>query len=217
MDLDDFLRSRGSGIQGNDMDRCCRFGLIRRRDRKLDIPDRWRSRRPNGTQNRSRITIEGGKIRRGRVRSECGSGFIPGGFDTAALPVAGLVPARDEDHPCLWARARGCRGTRAEDGLPVIFGKGSYVLSGNFGSASVDWGRERGGKVGFCFVEPVLEVIADLFAQGLLGLRDYEGGKREQEEGLREMHDDRGIRRGSCDSIVLSIQNRMNSKEISRT
>ena len=74
--------------------------------------------------------------------------------------------------------------------MPIVFGKGSHVLSGNFGCAGVDGGGDRGGKVGFDFVEPVLEVIADLFAQGFLGLRGYEGGEREEEEGLCWMHDD---------------------------
>ena len=121
-------------------------------------------------------------MRRRRVRGEERGRLVPRALDLPAFTEAGLVAARDQDHPRL--RAGGGRGGRAgrQGGLPVVVGERDDVLRGDGGGAGGDGGGECSGEVGLGFLEVGLEVEAEE-AQRLLVLREGERCGKEEEGG----------------------------------
>ena len=72
-----------------------------RRHGPLDVPDRGRLRHPGRAERALPVAVDVGEVRRRGVGGEEGGRLVEFPLEAVAVAAAGLVAARDEDHPFL--------------------------------------------------------------------------------------------------------------------
>lgn len=114
----------------------------------LDMPDDRRFGGPGRAQDALVVAIEVAEFWRGDVGSEKGSRLVEAGFQLGAVPAAGLVAPRDENHPFCGA---GASWVRRKEGLPIRHGDSVHGQGGAFRCGGLRWvlescgdGRRRG-------------------------------------------------------------------------
>ena len=147
------------------------------------MPNRRRFRHPSRAEHALRVAIYISEGRRGRINGEDASGFVPDALEMRAVPAAGFVAARDENH--VFVLGIGGGGVGGEEGFVIGHCEGSDVSSGDFGGGGADGvfccccsccggGRGGGGDgigdILFDVGEPVGSLFCEGFLSGLLAL-----------------------------------------------
>lgn len=111
----------------------------------LDVPDGGRFGSPGRAEHRLRVAVDVAELRGCGVGREDRGCLVPLHLQVVAVAAAGLVPARDEDHPFGWA---GFEGVRGEECVVVGHCEGVDDAGGDFGGGGGDGGFDRLGDVG---------------------------------------------------------------------
>lgn len=182
-------RRRLGHVEVVDVDRAGGRRLVRPRDGAPNVPDRGRLGHPRRAEHALLVAVDVGEGRRRRVRGEHGRRLVPLPLEPVAEAAAGLVAARDEDHPLLRRLRRG--RVRGERGFVVGHGQGDDLCGRDLrrrgGDGGLDGGGDGGdggGDVAAQGVEPVSGLFDERFLDVLGGC---EGGQGEG-EGVGEMH-----------------------------